>query len=894
MGRRIAVTLIIVLLAGIAILVYYLQQGRKTLLTDPYKAIPADACFVIETIDLQSFMNSLTTGKGLVGEISKIREFESFNRKTKFVAYLLGKQSFKKIITGTSSVISFHLTSPGKIEPLLSATLPADVKSRQLRETFTGSGIKTIIEKTMSGHTVLGLPYVLNGQKDTIYASAVSGLLLVSSSGKILGRAVNQAGSDSDVREIPGFKRVLQASGKNEDKLFVVFGNLAGLLKPAFKSDPGKMVGKIGKLAGCAEADIYLSDDGLILSGYAECSGQADLLYKYKNDTPGVFHTFRILPSSTAIFESLIPDADDIKGVAGNVQTGPGAELALKLRAYLGDEITRAYVEVRGRPVDEGTLLIYELRNRSFAEQLFLTGFNRADNRDIMYFQPDEQTKIPVYHAAFSGFGSSVFPAFSGTTDDTYFTFYDNFLITGNSYITISKLLYDNLLNKTLANDLVYRDLNSTLPTVSGYSFYIVPAMAIEFLSRYLNDDIVNLLRSNINSVSKIQAAGLQSVASNNMIYNSLSVRFREEAREESTTEWETLLDTLAAVKPFFFTNHITGAKEIFIQDMKNNAYLINAAGRILWKVPLRERISGNIYSIDYLRNGKFQLLFAGREYLHLLDRNGNYFERYPVKLRSPATNLLAVFDYDNNRSYRLLIAGEDKIIYAYDKSGNVVKGWKPFRTAGIVTSEINWFRVSGKDYLIISDENSLYFLDRTGNIRLTLKEPVTRAGKSTLRLTPGSNPEVICSAPDGTIQQISFDGSVRKFRLRQFSADHAFDFFDVDGDGFGEYIFIDKGMLYLYDHNRTEMFTRDFNSEELGGPICFTFSATNRKAGVYDVKRKQIYLVNMNGEIMSGFPLRGASMFSIGKLSDKRGWNVIVGGTDNFLYNYSLETEVK
>jgi hypothetical protein len=89
-------------------------------------------------------------------------------------------------------------------------------------------------------------------------------------------------------------------------------------------------------------------------------------------------------------------------------------------------------------------------------------------------------------------------------------------------------------------------------------------------------------------------------------------------------------------------------------------------------------------------------------------------------------------------------------------------------------------------------------------------------------------------------------------------------------------------------------MFSREFGSDELGGPINFTFSATNRKVGVFDVKKKLIYLLDMNGEIMSGFPLRGASMFSIGKLSDKSSWNVIVGGTDKFLYNYSLETETK
>jgi WD40 repeat protein len=297
---------------------------------------------------------------------------------------------------------------------------------------------------------------------------------------------------------------------------------------------------------------------------------------------------------------------------------------------------------------------------------------------------------------------------------------------------------------------------------------------------------------------------------------------------------------------------------------------------------------------IDYFRNGKYQLLFSGRNYLHLLDRNGNYVERYPVKLRSPASNALALFDYDNNRNYRLLIAGEDRIIYTYDRTGSAVKGWNPFRTGSLVSSEVSWFRVSGKDFLVVSDENSVYFLDRTGNKRLTLKEPVTKAAGSTMRLASGRTPSVVCTSPGGTVQHIYFDGTVEKFTPGNFTTAHSFDIFDVDGDGSDEYIFIDKGILYLYDNNMSEVFSKQFGSDGLGGPINFVFSSTDRKIGVFEPDRKLIYLIDSNGNSMEGFPLRGASMFSVGKLSDDGGWHLIVGGTDRFLYNYKLGTALR
>lgn len=892
MGKRFSFLLVLLLVAGLATMVYFLIQGRKDLLSDPYKAVPSDACFIIETVDLQSFINSVTSGSGIMGEMGKIKDLDRFNSKVKILADQVNNTGYQKIMNSNSAVISFHISPEGKVQPLLSIAVLSNARVNNLKEILRSSGIKTLEDLTMGGIRLIGIPYSIDNNRDTVYISLNSGLLVCSTSSGLMKASISHMAGANDIRRLPGFSKVMQASGKNEDKIFIIFSNLIPLLKKGLTEDYFS-TRNVAKLTEYAVADIYFNQNGLVLSGYTESTDSTQILYKYKSGTASAFETYKILPSTTMLFESVIPLAGKSSIVPPQPLRTATVELAQKLREYMGDEITRAYIDLKDGSGNTGSVIIYELTNRVYAEKIFLDYFGQKENKGtISYFNPDDQINIPVYQTVFKGLVSLLAPGFSIDFDDSYFTFYDNYLITGNSDIALSKVLYDNLLKKTLANDLIYREFESTLPSVSGYFFYCVPSQIIEYLSSFLSEDVISFMKSGKSSISKIQAAGYQFTPSNNMIYNSFSVLFKEEPREESTTEWETLLDSIAAIKPFFFTNHTTGAKEIFIQDLKNNAYLINAAGRILWKVPLRERITGSVFMIDYYRNGKYQLLFSGENYLHLLDRNGNYVERYPVKLRSPATNSVALFDYDNNNNYRLLIAGQDKMIYTYDKSGNIVKGWKPFRTNGTVSSEISWFRVSGKDYIVIADETSLYFLDRQGNPRLTLKEPVTKAAGSSLRLTPGSTPSVVCSAPDGTIQHIYFDGSVRKFNKKAFSVDHSFDFFDVNGDGFGEYIFIDKGMLYLYDHNRSELFSRKFGSSKLGGPINFIFSSADRKIGVIDIEKKQIYLIDDKGNIMKGFPLRGASMFSIGRLNEKNEWHLIVGGTDKFMYNYRLDTQ--
>ncbi|MDR2886589.1 MAG: hypothetical protein LBV26_01095 [Bacteroidales bacterium] len=889
MKKKFAILLSIILALAVAGLGYVLFKSSSGIITDPYRAISQSAGFIIETADLKSFVNSILDGRGLAGELKNIKEFKPAVEKLEFLSAQFNKPGFKNIATERSVAISFHTDNDNRLAPLVSVSVPESFRQRHLAGMLREAGAVNIIEVKGRVCNILKAPYRFHDSNDTLYLALIEGLALCSTSWRIINNAADVIKTGDDIKNSAAFAKVFPASGKKSDKVFVIFKNIKPVIGSLY-SDAGRHIAqKVERLAGAAAADIVFTDDGsIILNGYTETDDSRNILTRFKNIAAKELSTPGILPSSTVMFETSVMDSKHEMPREREEHNYTNL-LATQLYPFLGNEITRVILNIKGSDNGENTLVVYSLTDRQQAQRLFE---NELKGRyETFYFNPDDVTRTPVYNIRLNGLADLVQHGFAPDAEETFAAFYDSYMVTGSSYAAVARMLYDNMLNKTLANDIAYRKFENAMPSTSGYYVYCSPSEITGYLNRFIDSSLAVSIKNNSASVGKIQSAGYQLSAGNGMIYNSMSINFGESQTEEPATEWETLLDTIAAIKPFFFTNHVTGAREIFIQDMKNNAYLINAAGRVLWKVQLRERINGTVYMVDYFRNGKLQLLFAGRNYLHILDRNGNYVDRHPVKLRSPATNNLALFDYDNNKNYRLFISGEDKQVYCYDIRGNTVKGWKPFRTADSVVAEVNYFRVSGKDYIVVADKTLLYFLDRTGNVRLNTREPVTRAKGSTLKLNAGEKPSVVCTAPDGTVQHIYFDGTITKFNIRSFQPGHSFDIFDTDGDGRNEYLFVEGGSLYVYGGNGSEIFSRNFETSQLVGPLTFTFSQEDRKTGVFDTDKNLIYLIEKNGETASGFPLKGASMFSIGRLFDRNEWHLIVGGSNRFLYNYNISS---
>jgi hypothetical protein len=455
-------------------------------------------------------------------------------------------------------------------------------------------------------------------------------------------------------------------------------------------------------------------------------------------------------------------------------------------------------------------------------------------------------------------------------------------------------VIYQNVLHKTFVSDPVFKEMSDYLSNRSNISLFFRPYAYLEYKEGLLNGEMAAQLESNELFLRRIPGVVVQYSTEGNLFYHSISCKYTSQIKEKALTVWESLLDSVAIIKPALVVNHNTSEKEIFVQDAANKVYLINSAGRILWEQPLDGTIISDVYQIDFYKNGKLQYLFNTSDKIHLIDRNGNYVERYPINLRSDATNPMALFDYDKSRNYRLFLAGVDRKIYVYDIEGNVVSGWRFGKTESHVTRQLQHFRINDKDYIVLSDKNRTYILDRRGRERIKLKQRLIHSSQNPFTLDMNireERPRWISTDSTGNVTCIYLDGSVSTLLKQELSSDHFFRMQDMDKDGIPEFIFADGNELNVLHQDGKRVFSYRVREKISDMPDIYKFSASDIKIGVTDRSRNRIYLINSDGSLYEGFPLEGSTRFSIGYFagSDSR-FNLIVGSANNFLYNYSIE----
>jgi hypothetical protein len=505
----------------------------------------------------------------------------------------------------------------------------------------------------------------------------------------------------------------------------------------------------------------------------------------------------------------------------------------------------------------------------------------------------DEAISFPIYKGMPEDLIQHIAGRFFGQVPQTYFSFYNNYLVFSNNSKSLQSFLYANVLSKTLANQKHFERFRENFSLKENVFVYGELNSLPTHLSGIIYDKLIGFNEDQLQALDNFYAGGLQIATTGNLLYASVCINYLPSRGDEPQTVWQSHMDSTIAMKPVLVKNHNTSEREILIQDAAHNLYLINTSGRVQWKKALDGAVMGEVVQIDFYRNNKLQYLFNTKERIYLIDRNGNSVDRYPVRLPSRASNSLSVFDYDNNRNYRIFIATEDKKIRLLDKRANSITGWTFSNTEGTVLQPVQHFRTNSKDYIVFADEYRAYILDRKGNQRVKPDKRFLVNGMSQFYLKGIDSPtsELITSSTSGEIVAIRLPSGVTRLVPvgDPVAENHAFACFEINQTP--RYVFLTGKDLLVLDPKGRKVFHREFD-ETLNPSIdLYQFSSNNMKLGVVEKNGGQIFLLNADGTNYKGFPLKGNSRYSIGFLKNSsRQFNLLVGGDNNYLYNYIVE----
>jgi len=160
----------------------------------------------------------------------------------------------------------------------------------------------------------------------------------------------------------------------------------------------------------------------------------------------------------------------------------------------------------------------------------------------------------------------------------------------------------------------------------------------------------------------------------------------------------------------------------IWIQDDLHMLHCLDASGKLLWQTPLDGPILSKPQPVDAFKNHRTQWIINTPKQLWMIDRLGQPVDGFPVSLPETATAGCSVFDYDNNRSYRILVPC-GTAVYNYGVDAQKVRGWS-YKASDRVTHSPQHALMGGKDYILMATAGgSVEWVDRSGKKRL--KNPV-------------------------------------------------------------------------------------------------------------------------------------------------------------------------
>jgi hypothetical protein len=887
--------------------------------SDLFDAISTNSALIIDVKNSQNFLENLKENNEIYTNFENISGININNSLIYFLDSLDKNSAIKTSIFSGRVVVSFNIEGKSNINQLCVSEIPEEVKENTYYIQLISELKKTGSIKTRNFNEVEIAEYkdTLIGQK--IFLSVKNGLLLLTSTPKLMEETIIILDNNNSVNNLLEFAKVYNTAGVNElANIYVNMKKFPDMLYDKVSADYKTGISNLKYFSDWTELDLSVFDDRVILNGLSE---NIDTIATYSHiinsQNATEINSIRVLPNTTSyyfamafndyaeydknlsLYLSKLGTSEQRDKNIKNLENKTGVDIRSAFYPMINSEVCYAVTSVNTKDIFENSFTIFDIKSKSVAEQelnniieKIAKKTNKSHESFIETIIIDERTTIPCFSMPFDDLPELLFGDYFKNCTGRYMSIIDNFIIIGNTKSSLRKIIHDAILNNTLNTSVEHNLFLEHFSKKSNMFIYFSFHKGFDILQNTLANSVKDKISSIAELVYKLGNFGYQINKSDDRLYNNIVIKQSDRIIEKPQTIWEKRLDTLIAIKPAIVINHDDNSKEIIVQDEQNSLYLLSKSGREIWKIKLDERIISPIYQIDYYKNKKLQYLFSTKSKIYLIDRLGNNIEKYPIDLRSKATAPISLFDYEGDKNYRIIVPCEDKKVYLYTKEGELLKDWGFQGTENIVNAGISHYRIKKEDFIVFNDEYKAYFLSRRGDIKLEFNTKFKFSKNNKILLDDLSkSTRFVTTDENGAIRIFDANGKLDTLKIKQFSPNHYFAIKDMNHDGNNDFVFVDGNKVEVYNSAKKLIMSYEFESTISHEPSFYNFSDNQIKIGIVCAEINQIYLLDANGSISEGFPLFGLTPFSIARINkDVNKFNLIVGGLDNLLYNYELK----
>jgi len=895
MTKKNIVLLLAALIPVLLLLYYFFGDTMKSVKGDPWAFVPEESALVLELDQPGMVFDKWNNENALAESLSALPEFTKLLTHRRLLDSLLtSKPTLLQNLNASRLLLSVafdtlnhqpDLVLISHIQQYINLTDFRHFLSKELGNTYA------VIELDVAGYNVLK---ILNGVTNQMTCVAYDeGNLMLSFgmegitkalAGKTLAKKHFSAQSD--------WRALRATSGKHVDaRLYIQYSYFSRWLASISSDMEKNKAAWLSHFSDWTETDVILKKDQLLMAGFT-LSDSTSFLSGFQDQKPAGNTCFNLSPFNTNLllsygfsdflswYNSPVSTQNQFRSTGSNrnelekIASEVGTEVALVSNAeqtsgYLGG----TWVLVKSK--DKAKMAAYL---RRLAENKGKSPAGRYNGYVISYIS--DASFLP-------GLFGEVFPAFA----KNYYTFIDDFAVFANSETSLINLLGYYETGKTLDLNDNFKSFSNNLASESNILLYFKPGSLMGRVSEFTNQFTSRKLQISEQVVDRFQGVALQFSAGHDLTYTNFYVKHATEVREENLAVWKASLDNEIIHKPILVSNHRDENQNIVVFDDTPAVYLIDSDGDVLWKQRLEGKPFGEIFEVDYFKNGKVQYLFNTTSHLYLMDVQGRAVASYPKKLHLFATNPLSVFDYSGSKDYRLLVAQSDKKVNNFSIDGREIAGWDKPHMQDLVSEPVTRLVINGKDYIITTDINGrVKIVDRQGNERISVAGKFAKARNSHYHINRTNSKGIILTTNTvGKLVYISATGNIKTTDFGNFSPDHFFLYEDFNGDGVIDFIFVDGRELKVFDRFKKLIFSYTFGSEITLRPEFFSLGKRQKVLGVVANSEKTIYLFDNKGNTIISSGLVGETPFTVGSVGNDRKINLI-SAAGNTLYNYRIK----